>query len=282
MPEPDDQFQTTPMAGRPGPPSAFSVRRILAETDMRHVEYHPVLASTSDTARELLTDLLSVAPAVVLADSQTAGRGRQGKTWATTSGALTFSVVIDPQSVALPPDRRPLIALAAGSAVHDVIAHQLPDADVRIKWPNDVLINQQKVCGILIEQHTSASRSGIVIGIGVNVNNSFRTADDELRHTATALIDALDVPPQPEELLIAILQALMKRLGQLHVRLPQLLSEVNAVHAMNQHRVTVDQSGNIFSGLCHGIDDGGCLVLQDETDQIHRLRSGTVVRWVPD
>jgi BirA family transcriptional regulator, biotin operon repressor / biotin---[acetyl-CoA-carboxylase] ligase len=269
--------ETTPSTGRIAPSTEFSLSRILSRTAIRHVEHHSVLASTSDTARELLPDLLDLSPSLVLADTQVAGRGRQGKSWLAAAGALTFSVVLDADATGLEPKRRSLIAIAAGAAVHDVVANRLPRSTVRIKWPNDVLIGGQKACGVLIEQHAVKDRTGIVIGVGLNVNNSFRDAGSELHQTATSLFDVLTVSLNTEDLLIDILDALMQRLEQLRSRLPLLMAQVNAVHALSQRRVTVDQAGLTVSGRCQGIDDEGCLVLQRDDGSLERLRAGTVV-----
>ena len=102
--------------------------------------------------------------AIAVADFQTAGRGRQGRTWEAPPGtALLFSVLLRPPGD-LP---LPQLALVAGAAVADALEH-LTDLSVQIKWPNDVMLRRQKVAGILAEARDGA----VVVGIGVNLNQT--------------------------------------------------------------------------------------------------------------
>jgi BirA family biotin operon repressor/biotin-[acetyl-CoA-carboxylase] ligase len=119
--------------------SAFDVGRILTETSVQHVEYYPRLESTSSTAAEFLSPLLERSPAIVLTSEQTAGRGRKGNLWWSSTGALTFSLVVDAAEILLSAERRPLISLAAGLAMRDSLTHFMPDRKFDLKWPNDVL-----------------------------------------------------------------------------------------------------------------------------------------------
>jgi len=271
----------TPKSPAPRTTSAFCIRTILSRSSIRHVEYHPELPSTSDTAAELLTDLLDTAPALVLTDRQTAGRGRRGNSWEAAGGALTFSVVLDADSLDLAPSDRSLIAIAAGVAVRDALVPLLPGRRVQLKWPNDVLVDGGKICGILIEQHGVPHRAGVVIGVGINVNNSFRQADSDLRHTATSLFDLLDTTHDLQQLLLDVLTALPLRLSQLTARRPVLMAEVNSAHVLNQNLVVVQHAETECSGKCLGVDDDGCLVLARSDGVVSRLRSGTVVEWQP-
>lgn len=257
----------------------FDCRRILRDTTLRHVEYHPTLVSTSDTARALLDDLLSVAPAIVLTPRQTGGHGRQGRTWFASDGALTFSLVLDADALALPPERRSLLAIAAGTAVHDAVAGRVPGDRVRIKWPNDVLVDSRKLCGILTEQRTTERRTGIVIGIGVNVNNSLIDAPDEIRARAVSLHDVLNESLPLTDLLVAILQALETRMAELRQAAPGFFAHVNAIHALNGRQITVAAGDRRWSGLCRGIDSDGCLLVSDDRHEVTEVRAGTVTDW---
>src|SRR5258708_37463426 len=126
-------------------------------------------ASTNDDAKRAAK---AGAPhgATWVAEAQTEGRGRQGRTWTSSSGeSLLFSVLV---RLDLSPSKVPRVALVAGLAVRDAVARAAPAATVEIKWPNDVLIDGRKVAGILVESVTTASGSGrshaVVVGIGIN------------------------------------------------------------------------------------------------------------------
>ena len=117
---------------------------------------------------------------------QTAGRGRGKHTWWSAEGALTFSVLLEPSTLGIHTRSWPQLSLATAVAICDALAVELRQYEVasampRIKWPNDVLIDGRKVCGILIESpaQPGVRRRCLVVGIGVNVNNSWKTAPAE-------------------------------------------------------------------------------------------------------
>lgn len=104
-------------------------------------------------------------PAVLLTDAQTAGRGRLDRTWATPAGsALAVSTLL--RDLPDDTDAWGWIPLAAGVAMTDAVAAQLPGRDVGLKWPNDVLVDGRKICGILAE----VTARGIIVGTGVNTS----------------------------------------------------------------------------------------------------------------
>jgi BirA family biotin operon repressor/biotin-[acetyl-CoA-carboxylase] ligase len=140
--------------------------------------------------------------AIAIADFQTAGRGRQGRTWEAPPGtALLFSVLLKPPAD-LP---LPQLALVAGAAVADALEH-LTDLSVQIKWPNDVMLRRQKVAGILAETRDGA----VVVGIGVNLN---QTAD-QLPEGAGSLRTTTGLEWSRDDVLAAVLDALADRYDQ--------------------------------------------------------------------
>lgn len=127
---------------------------------------YDAVTSTNDVAAELAADPQN-AGAVVLADFQTAGRGQYGRAWASRPGcSLLASVLLFPPAEL----NRPVVLTAWAAVAVGEAVRELTGVQVRIKWPNDLLVRGKKVCGILIEQHR-----GTVIGIGLNLNQS---ADD--------------------------------------------------------------------------------------------------------
>ena len=130
----------------------------------QRVIYYPSLTSTMEVAKQE-AQLAAVEGTVIIADEQTAGRGRIKRAWLSPKGSIALSIILYPSVVNLPS----LIMLASLAVVHSIEA--VTGLKSQIKWPNDVLVNDRKVCGILIE---SSVRGNIVdyaiIGIGVNVN----------------------------------------------------------------------------------------------------------------
>jgi BirA family transcriptional regulator, biotin operon repressor / biotin---[acetyl-CoA-carboxylase] ligase len=135
----------------------------------RSVEFHPEIGSTSDRAREALVSGVGDGLAVV-ADLQTAGRGRRGRTWTSPSGVnLMLSVAIRPRIGAADAG---LLGIAAALAVRDACSAMAPSADLFVRWPNDVVAaDGRKLAGLLVETAIEAGHlAEAVIGMGINVN----------------------------------------------------------------------------------------------------------------
>ena len=258
--------------------STFDIDRIKDETDICHVEYHDTLPSTNLTAVQLLGPLLDNTPALVLTSNQSAGRGRKGNAWWSSGGALTFSWVVDAASLPVAAERRPMVSLAAGLAVRDALTELLPNCPFVLKWPNDVLIGDRKICGILVEQHSVDQRHGVIIGIGVNVNNSLLQAPSEISQRATSLYDIEGRSFDLNAVIVTILNRLSFRITQLTSQPRLALAETNRHNVLTGRIVTLQVSEATITGVCVGVDDEGQLVLQSER-QLHRCASGIVVKW---
>ena len=184
----------------------------------RPMEGHAVLRSTNERA---LTWAQTDAPegSTVVTDHQTAGRGRHGRCWESEAGQnLTFSVVLRPSasegSTRLPlrPHRLGLLALASGLAVCETVAEVIPAGTPRLKWPNDVLLDNSKCCGILIESAASATTLGpVVVGIGLNVNQRAFPKVATKKTPPTSLALAAGRPVARAPLLAQLLQRLEVR-----------------------------------------------------------------------
>src|SRR5437899_10527676 len=169
-----------------------------------HFHHHYKIGSTNTIAMEAAG---AGAPegSVFLAERQTAGRGRGAHNWhSAQSAGIYCSVVLRP---ALPPSKALILSLAAGLAVHAAIQAIDPGVTVDLKWPNDLLINEKKVAGLLTEMNSEATRVHyIVIGIGINVNQA--TFPSELQRTATSLRRATGTEWSRVELCAALLKSL--------------------------------------------------------------------------
>lgn len=256
----------------------FDLRRITRETNVRFVEYHETLDSTNQLAAELLSDLLPLSPSLVLTSCQTAGRGRGANTWWATPGALTFSLVLAAEGLSLSTERLPFVSLAAGLAVRNALAALVPEKVVSVKWPNDVLISEQKVCGILTQQHSAQSESGLIIGIGVNVNNSLNASPDTVRQKATSVFDLSGTHHDLTDVLVGILTQLTNALTKLRDDDKAIVAELNAHSILNGRTITVQTGETTISGICDRVDDDGCLLVR-VGNRTHQLNAGTVLDW---
>lgn len=194
--------------------NTIDLNRVRAETFVQHIEYHDHLTSTNDEAKARCLDVDVNPPLLVLTDRQTSGRGRGSHQWWASTGALTFSLVIDPQELGFTHDVWPRISLTIGLAICEAIDARIPQAEVGLKWPNDVFLNGRKICGVLIEVSQKPVER-LIIGIGLNVNNSLRDAPDELSSIATSIVDETQQPESLTDWIIGILGQVSTQLDRL-------------------------------------------------------------------
>jgi BirA family biotin operon repressor/biotin-[acetyl-CoA-carboxylase] ligase len=213
----------------------------------------------------------------VLAERQTCGRGRGANRWWSADGALTFSLVLDATSMAPSAERLPQVSLTAALAVCEGLQQSEPTLDAGLKWPNDVYVQGRKICGILIEV-PSRPTGRMVVGVGVNVNNSLADAPEELRDTATSLCDVSGKNSDLSEVLIAILRAFSGHL-ELLVAGPSSLSEKwQELSVLTGRTICLSVDREEIRGVCRGIDAEGALLLK--TDQrVQRFFTGVIVEF---
>jgi BirA family biotin operon repressor/biotin-[acetyl-CoA-carboxylase] ligase len=207
---------------------------------------------------------------VVVAEHQTAGRGRRGHPWQDEPGANLLCSIIVRSS--LPIARRPLLSFAAAVAVAEALA-EVAGVDARLKWPNDVLIADRKVAGILLESRsatrTSAETDPTIIGIGVNVAQS--QFGPELASAATSVVVESGRTIARADLLDALLDHFDRWRGRLEKEGFAPVRERWLMLADTIGReVRVD--GQI--GLAIGLDQDGALLLR-EAGRTHRVVAGT-------
>lgn len=205
---------------------------------------------------------------IVIAERQEAGRGREGRAWSSPSGGLYFSAIMRPP---LPLADVPPITLAIGIAVCD--AARAFGAPAALKWPNDVLIGDKKLAGVLVETQSQGGRlDSVIVGIGVNLGS----VPEEVAGRAIALeID--------REAFIAELIAQLERWVDRYVSrgLDSIIPSWQQRMAPGlSARATID--GAALSGELAGIDLDGSLLLRDDTGKVHRVRSGDVEVIRPD
>lgn len=250
--------------------------RIASETACT-LEFQPEVDSTNDWALRLVTDDERCWPLLVLTGKQTAGRGRGANVWWATEGALTFSLVVDPSSLIVPFESWPQVALVCGLAICEALEPIYPRGVFGLKWPNDVYLNGRKVCGVLVEASANTPRR-LVIGVGINVNNSFTSAPAELRETATSLSDTAGAPFDLSETLIAVVQRMLCRIDQFGAASGEYAGEFQQYCLLTGRLVQVDSGRSRLAGRCQGIDSSGALVVATP-EGIKKLYSGTVINW---
>jgi BirA family biotin operon repressor/biotin-[acetyl-CoA-carboxylase] ligase len=218
----------------PGRPGTWDIRR-LAETGSTNAD---ALAFARDGAPEGI---------VVVADHQTAGRGRLGRTWEAPPGAsLLTTVLLRPRAADVD-----LVLPAVATAMAAAVA-TCTGVEPRVKWPNDLTVDDRKLAGVLAEAAWSGDDVAVCAGIGVNCNWPADVPRD-LRETMTALNHLTGEPVDRE----ALLAAFLDELGHRYERLdrPALLAEWRSRSATLGRRVRVEAGGEVVEGVAEDITD---------------------------
>lgn len=210
----------------------------------------------------------------ISAGEQTAGRGRLDRVWISPPGAgLYASVILRPR---FSPNFWSLIPLMAALAVRDTLAETC-GLDVDIKWPNDILVNERKLCGILAETVETPSGRAAIVGIGINLTS--QSFPEELRELATSLEDATKTTISADELLPSLLRAVGNRYVQLETDQGrrELVDDwmAHSTYAFGK-RIFVTSDDERFSGITRGLESDGALRVETETGEIRTVRSGDV------
>jgi len=210
----------------------------------------------------------------VVAGEQTAGRGRLERRWVSPAGAgLYVSIILRPQSAhAL----WSVIPLMAALAVHDALAEACM-LKVDIKWPNDILVGERKLCGILAETLETSAGRAVILGIGINLKTEAFPA--ELRKVATSIEDATGTAPDSESVLQPLLLALARRYAVLQTvgGAAEIIRDwtKHSTYAQDK-RVSVTSGDEEFSGITRGLESDGALRVETDAGQIKVVHAGDV------
>lgn len=242
------------------------------------VEVHSAVPSSNQVAAERSR---AGAPdgLVVVADHQTVGRGRRDRSWETPAGvAVTFSLVLRPD---LQPREWPWLPLLVGHAVARSLVGMGYDA--RVKWPNDVLIDGRKLCGILLERVETPDGPAAILGCGLNV---LTTADELPVHTATSLLlERPDAPPDRHDVLQRVVTAIRERYdawraGGEHGTARLAASYASSCATVGQQVRVELPGGEMLTGEAVDVDRDGLLVVATP-DGERRVGAGDVVHVRP-
>ncbi|MEW5994812.1 MAG: biotin--[acetyl-CoA-carboxylase] ligase [Candidatus Zixiibacteriota bacterium] len=240
------------------------------------IQYLPIAGSTNDVARDL-AEKGAPEGTIVIAESQTRGRGRLGRTWHSPPGTgLYFSIVLRPS---LDPSDLPKITLLAGVAVAEAI-EETTGLHPLIKWPNDLLLAGKKVAGILTELYGDITSPYVILGIGINVHTRREEFLPELQETATSL----DMAGGQNISRANLLQAILTHLGRWYESFKKgafqpILDAWRKRCVIIGARVRILSGEKELEGTVVDMDVAGALLLRDQAGQIQRILSGEVIRW---
>ncbi len=236
--------------------------------------YYASVDSTNKQARILASEGYPEGT-IVVADMQTEGRGRRGRNWYSPAGqGMYMSLILRPQ---MPLKEISRISLMIAVALAETLQEEL-DLPARIKWPNDILINNKKIAGILSEVITDMDRiEYIVVGIGLNINNPENNFPDDFRTDPTSVLAEKKQPV----LRVKLMQRLLARLEHHYFMLQrgnfaETLATGKRLSMVIGQKVSLETSQGLVTGLAVDIDDDGFLLVDDGAGGLHTVISGEI------
>lgn len=239
----------------------------------RHIIYERETPSTQAIAKSLAA-LGAAEGTIVVAETQSGGRGRVGRPWSSPRGGIYFSVILRPD---IKPGEALRLPLVAGVAVAQAIKRET-NLEPRLKWPNDILIDSKKVGGILTEMSAEMDRlDWVIIGIGLNVNTLRGSFPHEVEERATSLMEAGGKEIPRIKLLQGILAEFESLYGNLsrHGFEPLRARWKELSDTIGVKVVVTLQSGQI-RGLSEDIDSDGALILKRDDGSVERIVAGSI------
>jgi BirA family biotin operon repressor/biotin-[acetyl-CoA-carboxylase] ligase len=233
---------------------------------MKIVKFKKV-SSTQDIAKKLAER--NIKEVIVVAEEQTSGRGRYGRTWFSPIGGLWFSILLRPNIV--PMDSIKLMALA-GLAITKAI-RDFAHLPALIKWPNDVYINDKKICGILIESSIEDNRlKYIIIGIGLNVNNSFSDVPPNILKNITSLRSELGKVIDKEALFKIILKKFKKLYNSfINENFNKIIEEYKKYSFIINKDILIKKNNEIIKCKVLDIGDDYSLIVKKHNGEITKF-----------
>jgi BirA family transcriptional regulator, biotin operon repressor / biotin---[acetyl-CoA-carboxylase] ligase len=229
---------------------------------------YATIDSTNSEARRL-SEQGETGPVWIVADEQTAGRGRLGRLWHSKSGNLYCTLLL---SLNAAPDKAAQVSFIAALAVHDISTHFIKNPDITLKWPNDCLLGGAKFCGILSE-FISQNPSLLALGIGMNIAH----APEGLTYPTTCL--AAHAPQVTVQAAHEVLTTKVQHWLEIWDKGRNFTAIKNAwaarAHAIGQ-TLTVDLGSTIRQGQFQGLNDDGAMILRDCAGHQFIIHAGDV------
>jgi BirA family biotin operon repressor/biotin-[acetyl-CoA-carboxylase] ligase len=234
--------------------------------------------STNSFASRLIAHGRKVAEGtVIIAEAQTAGRGRLGRSWISQREAgIYFSMVLFPKA---PPSLAPLFTLATAVAMHNAV-ERYSGLDIDIKWPNDLLIGQKKFCGILSEIQAEVDLvKMMIIGVGLNANHEHMP--EEIAGRATSLRVASGHIQSRIEILLEFLGEFENIYMEFERKGPRSIIDqwTRFSSFANGRKIEIHDGVRKISGVTRGLNALGALKIEQKGGQIEEVYSGDVVSW---
>lgn len=250
----------------------YEVKKELKTEFIGHnIHYYKEVDSTNNVAKQLAEEGAEEGT-IVIAEIQNRGKGRRGKTWISPPGGVWMSIILRPD---IPPFNAPQLTLVTGVAVAETLTKEC-NLDVGIKWPNDILIGNKKVCGILTEVNASINKVNYVaVGIGIDMNVDVSLFPIDLQKGATSLKNELNTEINGALLVQKFLLEFEDLYNQFNAgKFPEILKEWRSLSKTIGKNVEVRTRSKTIHGEAVGINKEGILILELEDGSLKKIISG--------
>lgn len=240
----------------------------------KEIHYFKEIDSTNDVAKELAEEGAEEGT-IVIAETQRRGKGRHGKKWISPLGGVWMTIVLRPR---IPPANAPQLTLVTGVAVAETIKNEYR-LDVGIKWPNDIIINEKKVCGILTEVNAEMNAIDyVVVGIGIDANVDVEEFPPELRDGATSLKKEMDKEISGVKLVQRFSENFEKVYNDFnHGKFPEILKDWRKFSKTIGSYVEVIKRDQTVRGEAVGVNKDGALILELDDGSLRKIISGECI-----
>jgi BirA family transcriptional regulator, biotin operon repressor / biotin---[acetyl-CoA-carboxylase] ligase len=252
------------------------IRRRLVSARLGHtLHYLPEIDSTNRLAVKLAAEGAAEGE-IILADCQSRGKGRLGRIWFSPPASnLYLSIILRPH---LAPTDAPQLTLTSAVALAETVESFLGYAPA-IKWPNDILVNNKKLAGILTESSTDRERLHfVVVGIGVNLNLPVELLPVDIRDSATSLLILNRQRVDRSDFAGELIQSLDRCYGELEQKgFPYIAGRWESFFKLKGRKVKVEMGDRQLSGIARGIDRDGALIVERIDGALERILAGDVI-----
>ena len=240
---------------------------------IREVLFFDKVSSTNRIALEMASDGLPGGIAI-LAETQTRGKGRLGRSWFSPPACnIIFSILLRP---CLPLREYPLFSPATAIGVIDGL-DSATSVKAGIKWPNDIVVGEKKLGGILLETGAGGDQAALVIGLGVNVNLDQSNFPDELQSSATSLKEILGQELDRTALVIALFEGISRRVSELQTGSKTAVLQAVSTRCLTLgKKISVKTAQKTFEGWAEGIEEDGALRIRMGDQSRRRILIGEI------
>ncbi|MGQ9454647.1 MAG: biotin--[acetyl-CoA-carboxylase] ligase [Armatimonadota bacterium] len=232
------------------------------------------VTSTNDVALKL-AKLGSPEGTIVTAHSQSAGRGRRGRIWLDEPGqSVLMSIILRPD---IPAQRFYEMSFLASLAVADCLRFEF-SLQAQLKWPNDVLVNGQKICGVLVETESASEGAAVIVGIGINVNQ--KQFPGEISDTATSIALETNTQQDVEDVVKKVVSVLLAHYERYrNIGFKEILDRWRSYMYGIRKRARVITNQSSMCGKVEGVNETGALVLRDDLGNIQTISSADSIQF---